>query len=141
MPQDPTNPSPGLLQRLFGLSPDIQASWEKMQREYPDKTQQTRMIGEMGPLSRILYGGAYANTNLFGMININTPLIKKDNADIDSILAHELEHVKQMRGHNILQNIFSSKEPLENQAYTEEDMRRRRMMGFRRDVNLPVEKK
>lgn len=138
---EPTSPSPGLLQRLFGLSPDVQASWEKMQREYPDKVAQTRMIGEMGPLSRILYSGAYANTNPFGMINVNTNLINKDKADIDSVLAHELEHVKQMRGQSILQNIFGSKEPLENQAYAEEDMRHKRMMGFRRDINLPVEKR
>lgn len=120
------------------------AAWEKMQREYPTETQQVPRIGEMGLINKFLNRGNYANTNPFGMININTDAVNKEGGDIDSILAHELKHVNQVKSMGPIMSLWkglTNSQPLEDEAYKEEENRNKRMLGFRKDVNLPVEKK
>lgn len=136
----------GINNKLFGsntiTTPGINTSWEKMQREFPNETANVRRIGEMGPISKLLYGGAYANTNPLGMININTDLINKDKADIDSVLAHELTHAKQVNQNGILKSLYNNmvnSDSYEDEAYRAEEMRRRSRLGFGRDINLRKE--
>lgn len=111
-----------------------------MQQEYPDRTSAVSRIAEMGPISRFINKGAYAVTNPMGMISLNTPLINQDHADVDSILAHELTHVNQVKNNGILQtlyNNFVNSDKYENEAYNEEARRRDSLKNFRRDINLP----
>jgi hypothetical protein len=139
-----TSPSGGILNKLFGSDtlsdPKLEQAWQQMQMEYPNRTAATPRISEMGPISRLINRGAYATTNPLGMISLNTPLIKSDNADVDSVLAHELTHVNQVKNNGILQtlyNNFVNSDKYENEAYNEEARRRSSLMNFKRDINLP----
>lgn len=121
------------------VSPDIKQSWETMQREMPNETAATNRVMEMGPISRFFNPNAYAVANPFlRTIGINKQLIDQDKADIPSTLAHELTHINQ-GPMGFLKNIFN-KQPLEDEAYNAEDMRRRNRLNYKRDINLPVMK-
>lgn len=140
--KDKKSSQPSLFQRLFGVMADdmpndIKQSWETMQREMPDETAKTNRVTSMGPIGKLLNRGAYASANPFtNTIALNTDLMRNEKADVDSTLAHELAHIKQ-GPMGFLKNMFNT-EPLEKEAYNTEELRRKRRLGFRKDINLPA---
>lgn len=99
-----TQPSPGLLSRLFGQGisdktsqewPDLAQAWASRSAEMPRETAMTRSVRPMNAYERFVSGDASAVTWPWGTIALNRPAIEADKTDLNSTLTHELTHVGQ----------------------------------------------
>lgn len=161
-----TNPSQGLLQRLFGsapIPPEIEQGIAIARKENPNLAP----VQMYGPLSRFLMPEANAYTSPGRNIYLNPATMSGYNPEeIADTLTHEQTHVNQMaeRGYGptreFLHTIFSGGEPYgrrpdEMEAFNAEQARQnrmRRMPGVmpsfltgemyvpQGDIQLPAEK-
>jgi hypothetical protein len=133
-----TNPSPGLLQKLFGsseMSPEIKQAIDIARGEDPSLAN----VSMYGPISRMLLPNAQGYTSPGKNIYLNPNQLQGMNSqDIADTILHEQQHVKQMRerGGNALTELYKeargSKEPYnqrpdEMAAFQFEKDRRARM--------------
>lgn len=116
-----TAPSPNIIQRIMGgvmsdrmakKHPEVEAAWGGRSLEFPENAANVRRIGEMGKIKQWLTGGAYGSTSPFGTIELNMDAIKRDNQDVNDVLAHEMAHAGQgIMGH--IRSMFGSNAPEE----------------------------
>src|SRR5690348_17183066 len=114
MPQKPeqkvaTNPSPSLIERLFGstpMTPEMEQGIAIARKENPNIGQ----INSYGPLSRLLMSDAQAYTSPSRTIYLNpNQLIGNSPQDVADTIVHEQQHVNQMvnRGGNTLTELYN----------------------------------
>ncbi len=133
-----TNPSPSLLQRLFGsqpMAPEIQKGIDIAKKENPNVGD----VKQFGPISNILMSNALGYTSPGQSIYVNPSQMAGSNPqDIADTVLHEQKHVDQMKArgnssiHELLSEMFGYKEPYyqrpdEMAAYQLEKDRRQRM--------------
>jgi len=126
-----SQPKQGFLRRIFGdpisnateqAIPGIRAAWSGRQIERPDLEGQVSSIRPMSMLNRLLYPDAYAKTGMFGGIQLNKPLMDRDNQDMNDVLVHEMTHANQGMG-GFLRKLYNPS-PDEYAAINSEAMRK-----------------
>ena len=99
-----TQPTPGLLRRLFGGGPSEQISqewpqlaqaWATRSAEMPNETGLAGSVRPMNMYEKFASGGAHAITWPWGSIALNRDSISQDNVNLPQLLTHELTHVGQ----------------------------------------------
>lgn len=120
--------------------PDLERSWAAREIDMPRETEDTIHVGEMGPISKILFRNAYGITGPLGNISLNRGAIERDKQNLDDVLTHELTHVGQGSKAGILgnfKNIMSAPKdynlrPMEKEAFQAEQDRK----VIRNDIEL-----
>jgi hypothetical protein len=120
-PSGMTAPSPNIVQRIMGgvmsdrtaaRNPEMEKAWAGRSLEFPEAAAKVTRLGEMGKLKQMITGGAYGSTSPFGTIELNMDAIKRDNQDINDVLAHEMAHAGQgIMGH--IRSMFGDNKPEE----------------------------
>lgn len=159
MPQPPkkqvdTQPTPGLMRRLFGgpvsestaaAWPELEKSWAGREIEMPSETAATHKVRPMNWYEKYAVGpSGRAIAWPWGTIALDREGIEREKMDLDDLLVHELTHVGQVKksglAKHLKETIGASPEylarPYEQEAFEAEASRNVR----RTDIPLPTQR-
>lgn len=113
--------------------PELESTWNKIQRERPEEEGNVNLILPMNPITKLISGNPQARMWPGGIMEVNRDLINE--ADSSETIHHELGHA----GQNFLRSVYDpyiKNEPwykkffntseLESEAYNAEESARER---------------
>ncbi len=124
-------------QKKYPLSEKNAQSWPELEQTLASiaATQGVPDANNIRPMNwfeRMISGNAHGMTNpVTGTVSLNRNVIGEDNADLSSVLSHELKHAEQRKRKGILGTLFGNREALEREAYSSEIPKK-----YSRDIRL-----